>query len=953
MSTSPAGNGGPHKSQIDLEREAGRRASARYRRAQPMTTKVGDGNADIAPLFDPSKRIETGLEAASTAGGADPDFGMACQIVSAPRTIAVGRPTASAPFQAPTPNNTSAKSSACPDVTGAVTDASQTGRAPLSNGRGTLNDLGLLAVDDAIAVQFYKAVQPSAFVLGYKHGRLIKTVSDFRALLAEADRMHEHLFFHPATLKAAWTGTTTATKDQILECSYLWGDCDAEKFTGDDLHAAVQHYASEGTRVHETILAGLNRLGLLPYILWRSGAGWQFLIKLDQAIQPDEAKTLVGKLHVALGFDPVVSNCNRLLRVPGTVNWKNGANGRVPSVCAPLYTIDAVIALDDVRRALVSIPAPAQNIVANVAAEITVDWPKVKRPGWLKSVADLPVDASPKLRSIIGHTGTLSELNNDLLTAGLLLKPYSSWSDVTYAIAAILKRGGKHSPEQIAEALLAPLHCNQHIARQKDKERTIERAINRSHNLPQVAGVTFRDYDWHGSPKPSLANAALAIRALGIKPSYDLFHHRIKLMYNGEAQTIREGLLTDDNVSAIRSLINNTYQIDCGDPNTFAAIKEIAQANAFDPVLDMLDEYQGGWDDKKRLDTWVVDYLGCADTPLNRAIGRKALIAACRRARQPGCKFDSIIVLEGVEGTNKSTAIRVLAGDENFSDQSIIGASDKEVQEQLDGIWMHENADLAGMKRADVEHVKAFASRQVDRARPAYGRVREDRPRRSIEWGTTNDDRYLLSQTGNRRIWPLKTGVINIDALKYDREQLLGEAAMYEAGGEEITLDPSLWGFAKDAQEQRRVVDPWEDILCDMPDCVIRRTGDGYERVATAQVLSQVLQIPTAQQTSAHGQRLARAMEKAGWGRNPSERVTIDGKEVRGYIRPAYGPSAAGATGAQLAAAALALTGPTGPAGLSAAGPLSTAYDHVLIGPTGAVLVWTPAGITSAAMGTP
>ncbi len=79
----------------------------------------------------------------------------------------------------------------------------------------------------------------------------------------------------------------------------------------------------------------------------------------------------------------------------------------------------------------------------------------------------------------------------------------------------------------------------------------------------------------------------------------------------------------------------------------------------------------------------------------------------------------------------------MLASDENFSDQSILAASDKEVQEQLDGVWMHENADLAGMKRADVEQVKAFASRQVDRARPAYGRDREDRPRRSIEWGTT------------------------------------------------------------------------------------------------------------------------------------------------------------------------------------------------------------------------
>jgi predicted P-loop ATPase len=369
-----------------------------------------------------------------------------------------------------------------------------------------------------------------------------------------------------------------------------------------------------------------------------------------------------------------------------------------------------------------------------------------------------------------------------------------------------------------------------------------------------------------------------------------LFHQRINVTYKGQSKTIREGLLTDDTVSAARSLINNTYGIDCGDGNTFAAIKEIAMHNAYDPVLDMLNDCQRKWDGMKRIDTWTIDYLGCKDTPLNRAIGRLVLIAACRRARQPGCKFDSITVLEGVEGTNKSTAIRILAGDENFSDQSIIGASDKEVQEQLDGVWMHENADLAGMKRADVEQVKAFASRQLDRARPAYGRVREDRPRCSIEWGTTNNNEYLLSQTGNRRFWPLETGKIDIEALKREREQLLGEAATYEATGESITLEEELWGDARAAQEQRRVADPWEDILTHMPDH-IHKSGDGYERVASADVLTRVLDIPKAQQTSAHGQRLAHAMKHVGWNRNRGGRVTIDGVAVRGYIRPAHGSS--------------------------------------------------------------
>src|SRR5262249_14159778 len=161
-----------------------------------------------------------------------------------------------------------------------------------------------------------------------------------------------------------------------------------------------------------------------------------------------------------------------------------------------------------------------------------------------------------------------------------------------------------------------------------------------------VAGARFRDLDKYGKPKASLANTVIAIRALGIGVSHDLFHNRIIVTYNGESKTITEGLLTDATISAVRSLINNTYRIDCND-YTLAGIKEVARDNAFDPVLDMLDDCQAQWDGTKRLDTWVIDYLDCEDTPLNRAIGRLWLIAACRRARRAtgikGVKFDQII----------------------------------------------------------------------------------------------------------------------------------------------------------------------------------------------------------------------------------------------------------------------------------------------------------------------
>jgi predicted P-loop ATPase len=219
-------------------------------------------------------------------------------------------------------------------------------------------------------------------------------------------------------------------------------------------------------------------------------------------------------------------------------------------------------------------------------------------------------------------------------------------------------------------------------------------------------------------------------------------------------------------------------------------------------------------------------------------------------------------------------------------------------------VWMHENADLAGMKRADVEHIKAFASRQVDRARPAYGRVREDRKRRSIEWGTTNNKEYLLSQTGNRRFWPLETNAIDIEALKRDRLQLLGEAATYEAAGESVVLDEAQWADALAAQEERRAKDPWEDVLADIPQTIPIWSGNkdeegdapvdsitiihldtGEEKIRSKDLLEHILKIPPARQSRSDAMRLADVMKAIGWNRTPNGKVRIDGIQVRGYWR--------------------------------------------------------------------
>jgi predicted P-loop ATPase len=426
---------------------------------------------------------------------------------------------------------------------------------------------------------------------------------------------------------------------------------------------------------------------------------------------------------------------------------------------------------------------------------------------------------------------------------------------------------------------------------------------------PTTVVLQWRETKGKGQPVASLYNVRLGLMDMNTVCRHDLFRDVTLLSYAGDV--VREikpidGKLTNDALTVLRHRFDERFGFDPTDKLILDAVKTLAFQNEFDPILELLDQAQAEWDRTPRLDTWVIRYLKCKDMPLNKVIGRKVLIAACRRARQPGCKFDNVTVLEGDEGWYKSTTISTLAGDDFFSDQNILGARDKEIQEQLSGVWMHEMADMTGMKKAEVEHVKSFASRQNDRARPAYGHVLEHKPRRSIDWATTNDEEYLQSQTGNRRFWPLACGVIDIEALRRDRLQLLGEAAYYESQDESLVLPESLWPNAKAEQEKRRVKHPWEDILANMPEVTnryddidfpgIKQTvqiihtaddGAGFVRqeVSSADILAYVLRIPIAQQQRRHTMDLSTIMKLAGWERPDSKRVTINGKQVLGYCR--------------------------------------------------------------------
>ena len=288
-------------------------------------------------------------------------------------------------------------------------------------------------------------------------------------------------------------------------------------------------------------------------------------------------------------------------------------------------------------------------------------------------------------------------------------------------------------------------------------------------------------------------------------------HHNAFLMLTEITEGNTRSELTDAKAIRLRFLIQEMFGFLPSKQLFEDVLTDIAHQNSYHPVRDYLDGLK--WDGVPRIDNWLPVYAGAEDTPFNRSVGRIFLVAGVRRIRQPGAKYDTMLVFESGQGKDKSKALRALATkDEWFTDNLPLSADPKEVIEATCGVWIAEFAELDGISRRDVGHVKSFLSKQDDRARPAYGRRSERIPRQFVPAGSTNDAQYLLD-IENRRFWPVSIKKFDTEKLKRDVDQLWAEAAHYEAEGESITLQEDLWAAAAEAQEQREVDSPILDAL--------------------------------------------------------------------------------------------------------------------------------------------
>lgn len=261
------------------------------------------------------------------------------------------------------------------------------------------------------------------------------------------------------------------------------------------------------------------------------------------------------------------------------------------------------------------------------------------------------------------------------------------------------------------------------------------------------------------------------------------------------------------------------------------ALAKVADDRSFHPVREYIQALPA-WDGVARVETLLMDYLGAEDNEFVRAVTRKTLCAAICRTLHPGCKFDYVLVLVGPQGVGKSTLIAKLAG-EWFSDSlTFADLRDKTAAEKLQGVWICELGELAGMRKAEVETIRSFISRQDDQYRAAFAKRPTSHPRNCIFIGTTNAETgFLRDTTGNRRFWPVRTprsgGKRSGDLSDAEIQQIWAEALEYVSRGEKLYLDKDLESKAAEAQRGAMEHDDREGMVQEYLETLLPDAWDG------------------------------------------------------------------------------------------------------------------------------
>lgn len=383
------------------------------------------------------------------------------------------------------------------------------------------------------------------------------------------------------------------------------------------------------------------------------------------------------------------------------------------------------------------------------------------------------------------------------------------WIDPAFAQAVL-------PPALVAKVKAAKQAALMKLSREATADLPLEEETAESEGILSVEQGVVEAWDAlglvltdKGSPIPNMDNVVRVLEGLPSVQGRIWFDEFTRSIMTGFSSTEEREWTDDDARQLWLELQRRLSLVRIGKDAVHEAVATYAYMNRRHPVKEWLSKT--AWDLTPRLDTFFTTYMGAEDTAFNRSVSANFFLSMLARVFVPGCKVDNMVVLEGVQGARKSSALRALCG-KWFTEcnEPLSNGSNKDFYAVLQGKMLVEIAELDSFSRADILRIKAIITTATDRYRPAYGRIAQNFPRTSVFVGTTNEKEYLADSTGGRRFWPVRTARIDLDAIAADRDQLFAEAlARYR-------LKPNWWDVpdeAKSIQEDRRKQDPWEPIL--------------------------------------------------------------------------------------------------------------------------------------------
>ena len=296
--------------------------------------------------------------------------------------------------------------------------------------------------------------------------------------------------------------------------------------------------------------------------------------------------------------------------------------------------------------------------------------------------------------------------------------------------------------------------------------------------------------------------------------------------------------------------------------DTFAdTLDAMLRRHEVDPLIDWLENLPD-WDGEDRLRGLLNVLFDVPHDHLSLWASRYLVCGVIQRTYEPGCKLDEIPVLIGPQDIGKSALLRAILPPEMpdlFGDSLEWDAPEKTKVEATLGKAIVEVSEMAGRRRAEIEQIKAFISRQDDGGvRLAYATNPEPLPRRFILVATTNNESDLPNDpSGNRRFVPIPAAA-NIkgrveEFIDRHRAQLWAEGLAEYRDGYRANLPRDLMPAQRERAELHRDRD---DVLEDAIADLHTRGPDTMETIMN-------LLREAGRNATPH--RVGRALKNAGW----------------------------------------------------------------------------------------